>query len=59
MKRAPDLQPASLRDAIAQTKGFPGVAGNITLDESRNAVKSATVLKVGEGTYEFVTTVAP
>ena len=59
MKRAPDLQPASLRDAIAQTKGFPGVAGTITLDESRNAVKSATVLKVGEGTYEFVTTVAP
>ncbi len=59
MKRAPDLQPASLRDAIAQTKGFPGVAGSITLDEGRNAVKSATVLKVGEGTYEFVTTVAP
>ncbi|MBF5041768.1 ABC transporter substrate-binding protein [Aggregicoccus sp. 17bor-14] len=59
IKRAPDTKPASLRDAIGQTKDFAGVAGTITLDENRNPVKSAAVLKVGDGTYEFVTTVAP
>ena len=48
-----------LRDAIAQTKDFPGVAGTITLDENRNAVKPAVVLKVGDGKTEFVTTVTP
>jgi branched-chain amino acid transport system substrate-binding protein len=59
LKRAPDLSSQSIRDAIAQTKDFPGVAGAITLDESRNAVKPAVVLKVGAGKTEFVTTVAP
>jgi branched-chain amino acid transport system substrate-binding protein len=59
LKRAPELTGPALRDAIAHTKDFPGVAGVITLDENRNAVKPAVVLKVGEGKTEFVTTVAP
>lgn len=59
LERAPDLGHQSIRDAIAQTKDFPGVAGTITLDENRNAVKPAVILKVGEDKTEFVTTVAP
>jgi branched-chain amino acid transport system substrate-binding protein len=59
LKRAPDTSGPALRDAIAQTKDFPGVAGTITLDEKRNAVKSAVVLKVGDGKAEFMTTVNP
>ena len=59
LKRAPDTSPAALRTAIAQTKDFRGVTGNITLDEKRNAVKPAVVMKVGDGKYEFVTTVQP
>jgi branched-chain amino acid transport system substrate-binding protein len=59
LKRASDLSAPAIRDAIAQTKNFPGVAGAITLDENRNAVKPAVVLKVGAGKTEFVTTVAP
>ncbi|XXF77372.1 ABC transporter substrate-binding protein [Myxococcaceae bacterium GXIMD 01537] len=59
LKRAPELNSAAIRDAIAQTKDFPGVAGKITLDEKRNAVKPAVILKVGEGKTTFVTTVAP
>jgi branched-chain amino acid transport system substrate-binding protein len=59
MKRAPDLSGPALRDAIAQTKDFPGVAGTITLNEHRDAVKNAVVLKVANGKTEFVTTVAP
>lgn len=59
LKKAPDLSGKAIRDAIAQTKDFPGIAGTITLDEKRNAVKPAVVLKVGDGKTEYVTTVSP
>ncbi len=59
MKRAPDLSGPSLREAIAQTKDFPGVAGIITMDENRNAVKPAVVLKVEDGKFRYKTTVKP
>ncbi len=59
MKRAPDLSGPALRDAIAQTKDFPGVGGNITLDENRNAVKPAVVLQVQDGKQKYVATIAP
>ncbi len=59
LKRAKDLTGPSVRDAIAQTKDFPGVAGTVTLDDNRNAVKSAVVLKVGDGKTQYVTTINP
>jgi branched-chain amino acid transport system substrate-binding protein len=58
MKRS-DVTGPALRDAIAQTKDFPGVAGTITLDDHRNPVKPAVVLKVDGGKFKYVTTVAP
>ncbi|MBI3185395.1 MAG: ABC transporter substrate-binding protein [Myxococcales bacterium] len=59
MRRAKDLTGPSIREAIAQTRDFPGVAGTITIDEGRNAVKPAVVLKVEEGKFKYVATVAP
>jgi branched-chain amino acid transport system substrate-binding protein len=59
LEKAKDLSGPSIRDAIAQTKDFSGVAGTITLDENRNAVKPAVILKVANGKTEFVTTVNP
>ncbi|AKJ07762.1 branched-chain amino acid transport system substrate-binding protein [Archangium gephyra] len=59
LERAQDTSGPAVRDAIAQTKDFPGVAGNITLDQNRNAVKSAAILKIGNGKTEFVTTINP
>jgi branched-chain amino acid transport system substrate-binding protein len=59
MRRAPDLSGSAVRDAIAQTKDFPGVAGTISLDAQRNAVKPAVVLKVEDGKSHYVTTVSP
>ncbi|HZI02685.1 MAG TPA: ABC transporter substrate-binding protein [Archangium sp.] len=59
MKRAPDLSGAAIRDAIAATKDFPGVAGTINLDRNRDAVKQAVILKVEGGKTTFVTTVKP
>jgi branched-chain amino acid transport system substrate-binding protein len=59
LERAQDTSGPAVRDAIAQTKDFPGVAGTITLDQNRNAVKSAAVLKIANGKTEFVTTINP
>jgi branched-chain amino acid transport system substrate-binding protein len=59
LKRSKDLSGPSVRDAIAQTQNFKGVAGTISLDKDRNAVKSAAILKVANGTTEFVTTINP
>ncbi|HYO52867.1 ABC transporter substrate-binding protein [Archangium sp.] len=59
LEKAKDLSGPALRDEIAQTKGFTGVTGVITLDENRNPVKSAVILKIANGKTEFVTTVNP
>jgi branched-chain amino acid transport system substrate-binding protein len=59
IKRTGKTDGPTLRDAIATTKDFPGVAGTITLDEMRNPVKPAVVLKVEGGKFKYVTTVAP
>ena len=59
MRRAQSLDRASVRDAIAQTRNFPGVTGTITLDEKRNATKPAVVLEVGKGKTKYVATIAP
>ncbi len=59
MKRAPTLERAAVRDAIAATRNFPGVTGTITLDDKRNATKPAVVLEVGKGKTKYVATIAP
>ncbi|WNG40542.1 ABC transporter substrate-binding protein [Archangium minus] len=59
LEKAKDLSGPAIRDAIGQTKDFPGVAGTITLDKNRNAVKSAAILKIGDGKTQFVTTINP
>lgn len=49
MDRAPSLSGKDLRDAIAQTKSFTGVTGTFTIDEKRNALKSAVIIKYEGG----------
>jgi hypothetical protein len=60
MKRAKDLTGPSIRDALAATKEYVGVTGNITLDQNRNPLKPAVVLKVAKGgKYDLVTKIYP
>lgn len=54
-----DLTPKSIRDEIAKTKDFRGVTGNITLNENRDAVKSAVVVQVDGAKRKFITTISP
>jgi branched-chain amino acid transport system substrate-binding protein len=59
MKRAKAIEPAAIRDALAETKGFETVTGQITFDASRNAQKGAVVLKIDGGKPKYEATVQP
>jgi len=59
MRKAPTLENKDIRDAIAQTRDFPGVAGTITLDDHRNAIKPAVVVQVGDTQAKYVATITP
>jgi branched-chain amino acid transport system substrate-binding protein len=59
MKRAKDLSGPALREAIAATKDYAAVTGKITLDQNRNPIKAAVVLKVAGSNYQYVTTINP
>lgn len=61
MGRAKSLGGKDLRDALAATKNFKGVTGEITIDEKRNAKKAAVVVKMdGEPlSPKYVATISP
>jgi branched-chain amino acid transport system substrate-binding protein len=60
MKRATEISGPAIRDALAKTKDYPAVTGDITMDANRNPVKSAVVVKIGPGgKFQYVTRIAP
>jgi branched-chain amino acid transport system substrate-binding protein len=59
MKRAGSLDSDKLREAIAATKDYEGVTGKITINDQRNATKSAVILTIKDGKFAFVETIAP
>ena len=48
-----------MRAAIAATKEFQAVTGKITINENRDASKSAVILKVEGGKFKYLQTVEP
>ncbi|MGV3530865.1 MAG: ABC transporter substrate-binding protein [Chthoniobacteraceae bacterium] len=59
IKRAGTTDSAPLRDALAKTADFQAITGKITLDEQRNAQKSAVILTIKDGKFRYVETVTP
>jgi branched-chain amino acid transport system substrate-binding protein len=59
IRRAGSAEPAKIRDALATTKAFPGVTGNISLDEQRNASKPVVVVTIANGQVKMVQRVEP
>ncbi|MDO5653946.1 MAG: ABC transporter substrate-binding protein [Brachymonas sp.] len=59
IKRAGSADPQKIRDALAQTKGFEGAAGDITINADRDADKPAVFKQVKDGKFVFLTTVTP
>jgi branched-chain amino acid transport system substrate-binding protein len=59
MKRAGTTDGDKVRDALAATKNYAAVTGNITIDANRNASKPAVILQIKNGAFKYVSTVAP
>jgi branched-chain amino acid transport system substrate-binding protein len=59
IRRAGSTDRALIRDAIAETKNFPAVTGTITINEHRDASKSADIITVKNGKFQFVQKIAP
>lgn len=59
MEKVPEITSKALRDELANTKGFVGVTGVISIDEKRNATKSAVVVQVDGKINRFVKTITP
>lgn len=59
MGRAKSLGGKDLAASIAETKGFKGVTGTISMDEERNAVKPAVMIEMKGGVPTYVTTIEP
>jgi branched-chain amino acid transport system substrate-binding protein len=59
MNQAPSLSGKDIADALAHTRGFPAVTGNITINAQRNADKKAVILKVEHNQASFVTDIEP
>lgn len=59
VRRAGSDNPTAIRDALAQTKDFPGASGVISMNASRDAVKAAVVLEYKENKYVFMEKVEP
>lgn len=56
---APKPEPQAIRDELAKVKDFSGVTGKITMNDKRDAVKSAVVVQVSGSSNKFVATVSP
>ncbi|HKR01459.1 MAG TPA: ABC transporter substrate-binding protein [Pyrinomonadaceae bacterium] len=59
IKRANGTECVALRDAIAQTNGFKGITGVISLNSERNAVKPAVVLELRDKRFVYKETIQP
>src|SRR4026208_398583 len=49
IKRANSLDGTAIRDALAATKAFPGVTGDVTFNADRDAVKPIIMIEIKDG----------
>jgi len=59
VRRAGSLDPTRIRDAIAATRDFPGVTGNISFDRNGDPIKPVVILKFEKGASIYVKTIDP
>lgn len=59
IQNAPEMTSVAIRNELAKIKEFQGATGKISMDEKRNAVKSAVVVQVQGKENKYVTTVNP
>ena len=57
--RAGSVDGPKLRDAIAATRSFRGVAGTVTINADRNATKTAVIIGIQDGKPSLKETILP
>jgi branched-chain amino acid transport system substrate-binding protein len=59
IRRAGTTNPSAIRDALAATKDYPGVSGNITIDAKRNASKPAVIMEIKNQAVQYFEKINP
>ena len=59
IKRANSAEPAKIKEALAATKGYKAVTGEISLNDKHDAVKSAVIIEMKDGKQVYKETVKP
>lgn len=59
IKRANSTEPAKIREALVNTKNYKGVTGDLTLNQTHDAVKSAVIIEMKDGKQVYKETVKP
>lgn len=59
IKTANSEDTVKIKDALAKTAGFNGVAGSVTFDAQHNPVKSAVIIEYKDGAQAFNTKINP
>jgi branched-chain amino acid transport system substrate-binding protein len=59
INRAGEADRVKIKDALASTKGFKGITGELSVDENHNPVKSITILQMKDGEQTFLKKLAP
>ncbi|WP_024821829.1 MULTISPECIES: ABC transporter substrate-binding protein [Aminobacterium] len=59
IKRAGVAEPEAITKALTETKDFPGVTGNTTINETHDAEKEVGIVMIKEGKKTFIGTVKP
>jgi len=54
LQRAGEADPIKLKDALASTKGFKGITGELSIDKHHNPVKSITIIEMKDGEQTFL-----
>ncbi|MCP4670848.1 MAG: ABC transporter substrate-binding protein, partial [Desulfobacula sp.] len=57
--RAGSFNPSKVREALAATKSFKGVTGDITFNKNGDPIKSAVILRFDNGTSVYAKTINP
>lgn len=59
IKNSKEVTSENIRNELAKIKNFHGVTGVMSMDENRDAIKSAVVVQVHGQDYKFITSVNP
>lgn len=58
-KRAVSVKPERLKAALSTTKGFPGVAGDISFGRTGDPIKATVVMQIRDGKASYLKRIVP